>query len=126
MSTFRYVFLLLYCLFHVLLLLGSLYTISKIGDSDFTFIRGFIENENTLLTSSNLINFTVFGLLLFGLNVFLIWRDSKRLKKQNDAKDREIIALKAQLFDLTPGTPATPRTPENLPAPDQEEPQSEE
>ena len=123
MSTFRYVFLLLYCLFHVLLLLGSLYTISKISDSDFTFIRGFIENENTFLTSSNLINFTVFGLLLFGLNVFLIWRDSKRLKKQNDAKDREIMALKAQLFDLTPGTPPAQ---ESLPTADNNETQSEE
>jgi predicted membrane protein len=100
MSTFRYVFLLIYFLFHALLLMGSILTISKIRESDFKFINGFINDENLLLNSSNLITFTVLGLILFGINALMLWMDSGREKKKLEAKDREIIELKAKLFDI--------------------------
>jgi hypothetical protein len=108
----------------VLLVIGSYITIAKIDESDFKFINGFIQNENLFITSSNLINFTIFGLLLCGLNVFMIWRDKKRIKKKLDTKEHEVMALKAQLFDLSPGTaPAPPATTESD---DASEPQAEE
>lgn len=100
MSTFRYVFLLIYFLFHALLLLGSILTISKIKGSDFKFINGFINDENLFLNSSNLITFTIVGLILFGINAVMLWMDSKQDKKAITTRDQEIMSLKAKLFDL--------------------------
>jgi predicted membrane protein len=104
MSTFRYVFLLIYFLFHALLLLGSIRTITKIKESDFKFINGFINDENLLLNSSNLITFTIIGLVLFGINAIMLWYDRSREKRRLSQKDAEINSLKAKLFDLQ-GTP---------------------
>lgn len=100
MSTFRYIFLLIYFLFHALLLLGSIMTIGKIKESDFKFINGFINDENLFLNSSNLLTFTGIGLVLFGVNMIFLWNDMRREKNMIQAKDREIMALKAKLFDL--------------------------
>ncbi len=108
MSTFRYVFLLIYFLFHALLLLGSILTISKIKQSDFKFINGFINDENLFLNSSNLITFTVIGLILFLINAVMLWTDVSREKKKMVSKDREIMELKAKLFDIH-GTQPVPK-----------------
>lgn len=110
MSTIRYIFLLIYLLFHVFLLIGSIMTINKIRESDFKFINGFIQNENLLLNSSNLITFTVIGLILYGINVIWIWNDKRRMQKKLKDKEHEVMALKAKLFDLSPSTtsPAQP------------------
>ena len=110
MSTIRYIFLLIYLLFHVFLLIGSIMTINKIRESDFKFINGFIQNENLLLNSSNLITFTVIGLILYGIHVIWIWNDKRRMQKKLKEKEHEVMALKAKLFDLSPSTtsPAQP------------------
>ena len=100
MSTFRYIFLLIYFLFHALLLLGGIRTITKIRESDFKFINGFINDENLFLNSSNLITFTIIGLVLFGINAFIFWYDKNREKRRLAKKDAEINALKAKLFDI--------------------------
>jgi hypothetical protein len=83
-------------------------TISKIRESDFKFINGFIQNENLFLNSSNLITFTVVGLILYGINVIWIWNDKRRIQKKLKDKEHEVMALKAQLFDLSPSTPSVP------------------
>jgi len=108
MSTIRYIFLLIYFLFHALLLIGSIRTISKIRESDFKFINGFINDENLFLNSSNLITFTVVGLLLFGINAFMLWYNRGREKRRLSKKDAEINALKAKLFDIR--DPEAPKT----------------
>lgn len=115
MGTFRYIFLLLYFLFHVFLVVGALLTISKIRNSDFKFINGFINDENLLLNSSNLIIFTILGLILFGVNALMIRMLISGKKKQLDAKDAEVVALKAKLYDKQ-GTAVAVEPPKDSPS----------
>ncbi|MEJ2005209.1 MAG: hypothetical protein P8X57_09650 [Cyclobacteriaceae bacterium] len=109
MSTLRYIFLLIYFIFHAILLLGGIQTISKIRESDFKFINGFSNDENLFLNSSNLITFTIVGLVLFAINAFMLWYDRNREKRRLAKKDAEINELKAKLFDIRDSTPSKPQ-----------------
>lgn len=103
-------FLIIYLVFHLILLVASI--VVNIRADDFEFL--FSVRDNMAAT----VWFGVVGLLLFIANVIIISVSNRNHEKQEESLRQEINSLKAKIYDLqdakgiTGGT-VTPTTPDN-------------
>ncbi len=108
MSTPKYVFYLIYFIFHVLLLGGTIYMMNRLGESDYGWINGFVNGDNLIFNEANITLFAVLGLILFLINVVMVNIQAGSSKKKVQKLENEVNSLKARLYDLqdaqSPGT----------------------
>ncbi|UII28926.1 hypothetical protein LVD15_10995 [Fulvivirga maritima] len=86
------IFYLIYFLFHVSLLLASIYVNYKSEDFEFLInLRGHMDL---------MIYVTILGLILFFVDVVLVTMTVRSHKKEKEKLEHEINSLKAKMFDL--------------------------
>lgn len=100
MGTSKYVFYLIYFIFHILLIGGSIYMMNRLGVSDFKWINGFISGDNMVFNKGNIIFFSILGLILFLINVVMVNVQISSSKKKIVKLEGEINSLKAKIYDL--------------------------
>lgn len=100
MGTSKYVFYLIYFIFHILLIGGSIYMMNRLGVSDFEWINGFISGDNMVFNKGNIIFFSILGLILFLINVVIVNIQISSSKKKIMKLEGEINSLKAKIYDL--------------------------
>ncbi len=100
MSTSKYVFYLIYFIFHVLLIGGSIYMIILLGESNFGWINSFVIGDNLIFNEGNIIIFSVVGMVLFLVNVVLVNVQLTGANKRESKLENEVNSLKAKLYDL--------------------------
>jgi hypothetical protein len=100
MSTPKYIFYLIYFIFHVLLIGGSIYMMNRIDASDFNFINGFVGGDNIIFTKGNVIFFSILGIILFLINIVMVNMQITGAKKRQVKMESEINSLKAKIYDL--------------------------
>jgi len=100
MSTPKYVFFLIYFIFHVLLLGGTIYMMNRLGESDYGWINGFVSGDNLVFNETNITIFAVLGLILFLVNVVMVNMQISGSKKREQKLEGEVNSLKAKLYDL--------------------------
>ena len=102
------IFYLIYFLFHLGLLLVSIYVNYK--SEDFEFLLKLRERMDVMIYVA------VAGLILFFIDIILATMEVRNHKKEKERLEHEINSLKAKMFDLQEvnKTPTTPRIePEN-------------
>ena len=90
------IFFLVYFLFHVILLVVSVYV--NYRSEDFEFLLWLREKMSLMVWVS------AAGLLLFFINMIFSGMDTRSAKSEKDALNQEINALKAKMFDLQDAT----------------------
>lgn len=86
------IFYLIYFLFHVALLLVSIYVNYK--SEDFEFLLRLRERMDLMIYVS------ILGLILFSIDIVLITMEARHQKKEKERLEHEINSLKAKMFDL--------------------------
>ncbi|MEM7110121.1 MAG: hypothetical protein AAF519_17975 [Bacteroidota bacterium] len=86
------IFFLAYFLFHFVLLLVSIYV--NYRSEDFEFLLWLRERMNWMIYAS------VFGLILFAINIILFNMASSGSKKEIERLEHEANSYKAKMFDL--------------------------
>lgn len=86
------IFYLVYFIFHLLLLLVSIYV--NYRSEDFEFLLKLRSNMSLMIYVS------VAGLILFGINAILVSMLVKNLQKNKEKYENEINSMKAKMFDL--------------------------
>lgn len=103
------IFLIVYLVFHVILLVGAI--VVNLRSEDFEFLFSVRDNM------AGTVWFAVLGLLLFIINVIIISVSTRNHEKQEEKLRQEINSLKAKVYDLQdvkkPTGPST--TPEQGP-----------
>ncbi len=100
MSTPKYIFYLIYFIFHFLLFFGAKVLIDIVSENDFEEIGKFLNNENLLINKSYVIPFVIFGLILYLINLLLVNLQIRSHKKKVAKLEGEVNSLKAKLYDL--------------------------
>lgn len=100
------IFLLIYFVFHILLLVVSIYVNYRSEDFEFLlWLRGKM---------SMMVYISVIGVILYFINLLFAGMDGRSHAKEKEALEQEINALKAKMFDLQEATGSKPasKTPE--------------
>lgn len=102
------IFLIIYLIFHLILLVGAI--VVNVRSEDFEFL--FSVRDNMAMT----VWYAIIGLVLFIINVITITASTRHYSKKEENLKQEINSLKAKIYDLqdAKGTskPVTPITPE--------------
>ncbi|MBL6447099.1 hypothetical protein JMN32_12325 [Fulvivirga sp. 29W222] len=92
----RSIFYIIYFLFHIGLLLVSIYVNYK--SEDFEFLLKLRERMDLM------IYVTISGLILFFIDIVLISMEARTQKKAKEKLEHEVNSLKAKMFDLQEAT----------------------
>lgn len=95
----RSIFYIIYFLFHIGLLLVSIYVNYK--SEDFEFLLRLRERMDTMIYVA------VAGLILFFVDIVLITMEGRNYKKEKEKLEHEVNSLKAKMFDLQEATKTT-------------------
>jgi len=93
------IFYLVYFLFHVMLLVVSIYV--NYRSEDFEFLLKLRSNMALMIYVS------VAGLILFGINMILASMETKNSKKGKEKLENEINSMKARMYDLQEAAAST-------------------
>ncbi|MEQ8926785.1 MAG: hypothetical protein RLO81_13280 [Fulvivirga sp.] len=86
------IFLIIYFIFHVILLVVSIYVNYRSEDFEFLlWLRGKMDL---------MVYVSAIGLVLYFVNVLLLGLDAKTHEKEKFALEQEVNALKAKMYDL--------------------------
>lgn len=88
----RSIFYLIYFIFHIGLLLASIYVNYK--SEDFEFLLKLRERMDIMIYVS------VAGLILFFIDVIMVNMEARNHKKDKEHLEHEVNSLKAKMFDL--------------------------
>ncbi|QSE98913.1 hypothetical protein [Fulvivirga lutea] len=100
------IFLIIYFIFHVLLLVVSIYVNYRSEDFEFLlWLRGKMDL---------MVYVSAIGMILFFVNVLISGLDARSHSKEKSALEQEVNALKAKMFDLQEAT-STPKKKEAKP-----------
>lgn len=88
----RSIFYLVYFLFHIGLLLASIYVNYK--SEDFEFLLKLREKMDISIYVA------IGGLVLFFIDIILVTMEARNHKKEMENLDHEVNSLKAKMFDL--------------------------
>lgn len=86
------IFLVVYLVFHLVLLIGAI--VVNLRSEDFEFLFSVRDNM------AGTVWFAVLGLLLFIINVIIISMSTRNHEKQEEKLRQEINSLKAKVYDL--------------------------
>lgn len=100
------IFLIIYLIFHLILLVAAI--IVNLRAEDFEFL--FAVRDNMSLT----VWFGIVGLVLFVINVILISASTRHHSKKEEGLRQEINSLKAKMYDLQDAKGTTSSTPKTL------------
>lgn len=93
------IFYIIYFIFHLGLLLASIYTNYKSEDFEFLlWLRGKM---------ALMVYVSIAGMLLFFIDLLLTNMEARNRKKEKEALEREINSMKAKMFDLQEATKAS-------------------
>ncbi|UII33112.1 hypothetical protein LVD17_04630 [Fulvivirga ulvae] len=92
----RSIFYIIYFLFHIGLLLVSIYVNYK--SEDFEFLLKLRERMDLMIYVA------IAGLILFFIDIVLISMEVRNHKKEREKLEHEINSLKAKMFDLQEAT----------------------
>lgn len=96
MKRAKSIFYFIYFLFHIGLLLASIYVNYK--SEDFEFLLKLREKMEVMIYVS------IVGLLLFGVDVILVTMAMRNHRKEKEKLEHEVNSLKAKMFDLQDAT----------------------
>ncbi|MGK7392527.1 MAG: hypothetical protein ACNS60_19385 [Candidatus Cyclobacteriaceae bacterium M2_1C_046] len=104
------IFLIIYLVFHLLLLVSAI--VVNLRSEDFEFLFSVRDQMGTMVW------FAIIGLVLFIINVIIMSVSNNHHKKKEEELRQEINSLKAKIYDLqdakssvTPTQPTTPVKP---------------
>lgn len=95
----RSIFYIIYFLFHIGLLLVSIYVNYK--SEDFEFLLKLRVRMDLMIYVA------IAGLLLFFIDIMLITMEVRNHKKEREKLEHEVNSLKAKMFDLQEATKST-------------------
>ena len=90
------IFYLIYFLFHITLLIVSIYV--NYRSEDFEFLLWLRERMSLMIYIS------IAGLVLFGINMLLMAMEGKSKNKEIQNMEKEVNSMKAKMFDLQEAT----------------------
>ncbi|GAA0890566.1 hypothetical protein GCM10009122_02440 [Fulvivirga kasyanovii] len=96
----RSIFYIIYFLFHIGLLLVSIYVNYK--SEDFEFLLKLRVRMDLMIYVA------IAGLVLFFIDIMLITMEVRNHKKERERLEHEVNSLKAKMFDLQEATKSTP------------------
>lgn len=73
---------------------------NRLAESDWGWVNSFVSGDNLIFNQSNIIIFSVVGMILFLVNVLLVNVQLTGAKKRESNLESEINSLKAKLYDL--------------------------
>ena len=104
------IFLIIYLVFHLVLLVAAI--VVNLRAEDFEFL--FSVRDNMAST----VWFSIIGMILFIINVIMISMSTRNHEKEKEKLRQEVNSYKAKIYDLQdakPTTPVTHSTPKNSP-----------
>lgn len=113
------IFLIIYLLFHLILLVSAI--VVNLRSEDFEFL--FSVRDNMSMT----VWFAIIGMILFVINVVMITSSTSHHTKKEEGLRQEINSLKAKMYDLqdarkTSASPTTRTNPTTPAKPEKTEP----
>ncbi len=107
------IFFIVYFLFHIALLVVSIYVNYRSEDFEFLlWLRGKM---------SMMVYVSAIGLILFFINVLVAGLDKRSSEKEITALQSEVNSLKAKMFDLQEASKTTAPAPTPAPAAEEED-----